>query len=240
MTDFGAPAYTMATTTSYPTTTPGLPSGGGGGMSGLNGGSDNMGNGGGGGGFGDLPVDLALVVQGSLAALTAGKVVAVLVRRGVKYAWDKALKALRKSRETRDSSSQPTDVESCCPPKLRLGWQLKIRVELLQLVSGENFPSEEEDSRAGFGTVAVCSSCNNSARLEDTVFLRRCNNSTVLGGAGLKSGGGDRVQSTPRNRDSGRFSDVQEEEEMDVDLPDAAGWSNVNLNVANQKRPREV
>jgi hypothetical protein len=235
MTDFGAPAYTMATTTPYPTTTPGLPSGGGGGtQAGQDGGGD--------GGYGDLPVDLVLVVQGSLAALTAGKLVAVMARRGIKYAWDRALKGLRKAREARaldNSQAKVEDVESCCPPRFKFGWQLRIKVELLQFASGENFPTEEEDSRAGFGTVALCSSCNNTGRLEDTVFVAKKgkgnNNSTVLGCAGQKSR--SRLHSTPRNGVN-RFSDVEEEEAMEVDEPDGDGWANVRLDVPDQKRPR--
>jgi hypothetical protein len=248
MTDFGATAWAMPSTTpfstnTYPTTTPGLPSGGGGGgpMSGLNGGGDNMGNGGGDGGLGDLPVDLALVVQGCLAALTTGKVVAVLFRRGVKYVWRQTLSAVRKAREARmddgrggGADKSIRDVESGCLPKCKFGWQLRIKVELIQFAAGENFPSEEEDSRAGFGTVAVCSSCNNTALLEDTVYVaKKANNSTVLGAAGQKSR--TRVQSTPRR---GGFTDVEEEVEVDT-AAGGDGLANVQLNVPNQERSRE-
>jgi hypothetical protein len=152
MTDFGAPAYTMATTTPYPTTTPGLPSGGGGGA--------QAGQDGGGGDGG--AVDLALVMQGTAVVVTTAKVVAVLARRGMKVAWRKALGWLREAREKRllEVSKNPVLDEEAGQPRLpKLRWQLRLTLSVLEVAADKPFPSVDEDAAAGVGSVAVCANC---------------------------------------------------------------------------------
>jgi len=154
MTDFGAAAYTMASssTTPYPTTTPSLPSGGG-----------NTANGGGEGNVDDGgAVDLALVMQGTAVVVTTAKVVAVLARRGMKVAWRKALGWLREAREKRllEASKNPVvDVESGQPRLPKLRWQLRLTLSVLQVAADKPFPSVDEDVVAGVGSASVCANC---------------------------------------------------------------------------------